>query len=122
MLSQLRTILAAEAEARRTVDAARAAAAAEVARAEEAARAVVAEARALRDAVASAVEARLVDEAEAEAQRFEVAAQKRIAELGERAKLRLDLAVAAIAERVLASEEGDGSAAGALSRKGRADG
>jgi len=110
MLSQLRTILAAEAEARRTVDAARAAAAAEVARAEEAARLRIAEARAERDSVASAVEARLVGEAEAEALRFEAAARKRIADLTQVAELHLDAAVAAIIDRVIASQEADESA------------
>jgi hypothetical protein len=114
VLSQLRIILAAEAEARRTVEAARTAAAAEVGRAEEAARRLVADARAARDTVARAVEAGLVAAAEAEAQRFEAAAQQRIADLAETAKLRREAAVAAITERVLACDEegGSGSADG----------
>lgn len=110
MLQQLRVILAAEAEARERLDAARQESTRRLQQAEEEARRTVREAQAAREATARAEEAKLVAAAEIKAREIVAEARARIAALRQRAEPRLDRAAALVVQAVLGTEATERSA------------
>jgi vacuolar-type H+-ATPase subunit H len=104
MLQQLRVILAAEAEARERLDAARQESVRRLQHAEEEARRTAREAQAAREATARAEEESLVAAAEVKAGEIVAEARARIVALRQRAEPRLDRAAALVVQAVLGAE------------------
>lgn len=104
MLDDLRTILDAEADARRQFDAARDHAGELLRQAEDEAQQELRAAHGAHEADVAAVEARIVAEAEKQANRIRATAEATAAAMHTQAAARMDRAVAALVNAVLAQE------------------